>query len=40
MITIEERATLNLEYERDFLGNDLSENIISGEQRFRKFMEE
>ena len=28
MITIEERAILNLEYERDFLGNDLSENMV------------
>ena len=24
----EERAILNLEYERDFLGNDLSENMV------------
>ena len=28
MKTIEERAQLNLEYERDFLGNDLSENMV------------
>ena len=28
MITIEERAILNLEYERDFLRNDLSENMV------------
>ena len=28
MKTIEERAILNLEYERDFLGNALSENMV------------
>ena len=28
MKSIEERAQLNLEYERDFLGNDLSENMV------------
>ena len=28
MKTIEERAILHLEYERDFLGNDLSENMV------------
>ena len=26
--SIEERAALNLRYERDFLGNDLSENMV------------
>lgn len=28
MKTIEERAILHLEYERDFLGNDLSEDMV------------
>ena len=28
MKTIQERAALNLRYERDFLGNDLSENMV------------
>lgn len=28
MKTIKERAILHLEYERDFLGNDLSENMV------------
>lgn len=28
MKSIEERATLNLQYEKDFLGNDLSEDMV------------
>lgn len=28
MKTIEERARLNLQYEKDFLGHDLSENMV------------
>ena len=28
MGTIEERATLNLQYEKDFLGNNLSDDIV------------
>ena len=28
MKTIEERAILNLQYEKDFLGNDLSEDMV------------
>ena len=28
MKTIEERARLNLEYEQDFCGNSLSENMV------------
>ena len=29
MKTIEERARLNLQYEKDFLGHDLSENMVA-----------
>lgn len=29
MKTIEERAILNLQYEKDFLGRDLSEDIVA-----------
>ena len=28
MGTIEERATLNLQYEKDFLGNNLSDDMV------------
>ena len=28
MKTIEERATLNLQYEKDFLGRNLSDNMV------------
>lgn len=28
-MTIEERARLNLQYEKDFLGHDLSENMVA-----------
>ena len=29
MKTIEEKARLNLQYEKDFLGHDLSENMVA-----------
>ena len=28
-MTIEEKARLNLQYEKDFLGHDLSENMVA-----------
>ena len=29
VMTIEEKARLNLQYEKDFLGHDLSENMVA-----------